>query len=145
MSHCQNLPVFDNGPAILAEIAALREGMNKRLDNVTHRIDALGARVDALGADMDRMNTVNLAERYNAMAKVENNWANSRNSTLVPLRTIVTNAPIPNFPPTSAALRSLNDATATAILEALGLSTNGSVEDKQARLRVASGIAFAIE
>ncbi len=76
-----------------------------------------------------------------------NNVARLINSSLVdsdgqlsPLHNVATNEPIDRFPATPGAIKDMPAAALNTVLRALGMETNGGLEQKRQRLRVQIGL-----
>jgi hypothetical protein len=76
----------------------------------------------------------------NNIARLANSQLNNPNDDLHPLHNIETGLPIPNFPPTPAALANLDVASLNAILRALRADITGRPEPKRQRLRTYIGL-----
>ncbi|GAW17594.1 hypothetical protein ANO14919_070530 [Xylariales sp. No.14919] len=81
------------------------------------------------------------AHEANQCARLENSHTWKTNSLgLRPLRAVATNATIPNFPYSAAALDSLGDGEVNRILSLLGVAPEGALGAKRRVLRALAGI-----
>ncbi|KAK3934226.1 hypothetical protein QBC46DRAFT_347871 [Diplogelasinospora grovesii] len=77
----------------------------------------------------------------NATTRLINNRNVAKPEHIIePLNAIDTNLEIPNFPQTVNDIMRLSTAEANNILKALGLSTQGNIETKRARIKRSCGL-----
>ncbi|KJZ68489.1 hypothetical protein HIM_12119 [Hirsutella minnesotensis 3608] len=122
LERCGNLPAVDGGAhlvdrmdrmeALLREIRGMLHGMSRRMD----------------------------ASDANAVVRIENSAARSRDARLVPLLSSTNGEPAVGCPATVAEALAFQTRDANRLLTDLGLSTQGGLEEKRKRILFAMGV-----
>jgi len=135
-----NLPAWNEGATITAKMDQL---ISQNIQIFQH-LTTMNANITELKADVTAVTTRLDAVQYNTDARFSNSAADESNSPLVPLQHYRTNEEIPGFPTTPGEVARLNRQEADAILQALGGSTEGTIEKKRLRLRRLLGLPLKL-
>ncbi|KAF2795108.1 hypothetical protein K505DRAFT_360490 [Melanomma pulvis-pyrius CBS 109.77] len=87
--------------------------------------------------------TSNQVTEYNTIARLQNSGLSRSDGQLTALRAYATNADVPGFPLTPAALSTMSGPALDRVLAALSLPTTGRTADKKSRLSVYIGLGDA--
>jgi len=142
----RDLPSFDHGAAILAEMRSFRREFQERSARVEQSVEALRAdvaRIDQRINQLDRdFKARQDASDYNATARLCN-YAIARETTslLAPLRS-TTNEEIPGLPRTVGDIERLSVAQMRQLLRAYGLEEGGSPDEKLKRFKRHIGVFY---
>ncbi|KJZ70040.1 hypothetical protein HIM_10573 [Hirsutella minnesotensis 3608] len=130
---CGNLPAVDGGArlmqameTVMERLTALEQTMRRGFVDMGQRMDAFDRRVTATDA--------------NAVVRIENSAARSRDARLVPLLSSTNGEPIVDCPATMAEALAFQTRDANRLLTELGLPTQGGLEEKRKRILFAMGV-----
>jgi hypothetical protein len=76
----------------------------------------------------------------NNVARLINSSLADSDGQLSPLHNVATNEPIDRFPATPGAIKDMPGAALNMVLRALGMETDGELEQRRRRLRVQIGL-----
>ncbi|KAI5838883.1 hypothetical protein DFP73DRAFT_563566 [Morchella snyderi] len=129
LGRMRNIPAFDGGAQILAELRAIREDMGRRFENVERKFENMELRLEA--AD------------YNAVARLTNSSAITIDSQLIPLRTR-RNEDVEDFPMTQGDIDRLTSVDLNRLLDSYGLPTVGQIDVRRRQLKKYLGITATV-
>ncbi|MCJ1299244.1 hypothetical protein MMC08_002036 [Hypocenomyce scalaris] len=115
---CPKLPALDAGAAILQEIRLLREHMDRKFEII---------RMEARARDA------------NNAARLANSTFTKDNQELIPLVSLENN-PIPGFPRLAGGIANMSRQGLDAVLEALGIPMQGTLQVKRQALKLHIGL-----
>ncbi|ELR09856.1 hypothetical protein VC83_06497 [Pseudogymnoascus destructans] len=116
------------------------EQMNQRFEQVDQRFEQVNQHLTAMNAGMQTLTARLNATQHNTNAQFANYTAHSDTSPLVPLQHYITGEDIPGFPATTGDIGLLNCQMVDTLIEALGGSTEDTLEKKKLRLRRLVGV-----
>jgi len=157
-----NLPTWDEGATIIMRLDQLITRMDQRFEQMDQRFEQMETRMDqrfeqmetrmdqrfeqvhqhftAMDASIQTITARLNATQHNTNAQFANYTAHNDTSSLVPLHNYITNEDIAGFPATTGDIGLLNRQMLDTIIEALGGSTEGTLEKKRLRLRRLVGV-----
>lgn len=134
-----------------ARIDDVEARLGARIDNVEARINGLEEHAmiryaaSCFPPSQQVPEPLTSDSHQNAVARLQNGFvANTRESPLEPLQSVLTGNPIPNFPLTVDDIDHLTGPQADAILRELGGTAQGGVREKRKRIRAHCGIRPAV-
>ncbi|KAI9804793.1 MAG: hypothetical protein M1825_001161 [Sarcosagium campestre] len=150
MGRCANLPALQEGNLILQELRGLREeqraqgqelrAQGEELRGLREEQRAQGEELRGLREEQRALKALVTTNNDNSLSRLANSQVTRPESNLLPLRSVINNEPIPQFPETSIELQRLRDTAVTNILRALGASTMGNAATRKQRLRLQCGL-----
>ncbi|KAI9792320.1 MAG: hypothetical protein M1816_002545 [Peltula sp. TS41687] len=153
LAKCPNIPALQQGQSILDAIQRLSDTLNQarretresfrevgeRLGRIDSRLDALETRVSTLDSRVSTLTSRVVAAERNAVARLHNRMLHSVDEELRPLYD-TQNRPINQFPRTPRLLEAMRGAILNTVLEALGESTDGSIDQRRLTVRLLIGL-----
>ncbi|OAP54346.1 hypothetical protein AYL99_11447 [Fonsecaea erecta] len=135
----QNSPAFRDGEAIVAAIQDLSQKFHNQFQTQNQKIQNL---TNETRSFRQELRTQLKASELNNVARIQNSYASTPESPLMPLVNISTAAQVPNFPAMSKDIARMGGPELDAILRDLGVEpTTESVASKRRQLRGLIGLA----
>ncbi|OAP58289.1 hypothetical protein AYL99_07379 [Fonsecaea erecta] len=154
-SKLRNHHAFDHGAELMQAIKALSQEMQSMKTEMKTEIGKVNTNMAAMKTDItvikgdirDIKQDITGLRTYisvidlNAAARSHNSKLLHDSDPLFKFLDPATAEAIPNFPATSAEIRSINPRNLNGILRALGLPTGGDVNDRKSKLRIHIGLS----